>query len=101
FVKQNGRLTMFYPGEFANQREETIQALEDGSKFQIISQQGLTTYNYALNTNMAYTDASYLRLKTLSIGYTLPILATQSLGIQSCRLYLSGYNLVSITSYEG
>lgn len=38
-------------------------------------------------------DASYLRLKNLTIGYTLPRDLTTTFGIQNLRIYLSGENL--------
>jgi TonB-linked SusC/RagA family outer membrane protein len=46
-------------------------------------------------------DGSYLRLKNAQIGYNLPkkILAPAKIG--SCRLYLSGTNLITWTKYTG
>lgn len=38
-------------------------------------------------------DASYLRLKNLQLGYTLPATWTQKLSITKCRLFISGENL--------
>ena len=38
-------------------------------------------------------DASYLRLKNLTIGYTLPRQLTSVAGIQNLRIYISGENL--------
>lgn len=38
-------------------------------------------------------DASYLRLKNLTIGYTLPRNLTGRFGIQTLRIYVSGENL--------
>lgn len=38
-------------------------------------------------------DASYLRLKNLTIGYTLPRSVVNALGIDNLRVYLSGENL--------
>lgn len=38
-------------------------------------------------------DASYLRLKNLEIGYTLPSQLTDRIGIQSIRFYTNGFNL--------
>lgn len=38
-------------------------------------------------------DASYIRLKNLTIGYTLPRTLLNSLGITNFRVYLSGENL--------
>lgn len=38
-------------------------------------------------------NASYIRLKNLQIGYTLPSRWTGKIGISNCRLYVSGENL--------
>lgn len=40
-------------------------------------------------------NAAYLRLKSLSVGYTLPQALTQQWGIQKCRIYFSGENLLT------
>lgn len=42
-------------------------------------------------------DASYVRLKNLQLGYTLPISLTRRAGIQKFRVYVSGENLFTIT----
>jgi len=42
-------------------------------------------------------DASYLRLKTLEIGYTLPDKLISKAGVKNLRIYLSGYNLLTFT----
>jgi TonB-linked SusC/RagA family outer membrane protein len=42
-------------------------------------------------------DASYVRLKTLEIGYTLPKKLVNRLGVKNLRVYLSGYNLLTFT----
>jgi len=41
-------------------------------------------------------DASYARLKNLTIGYTLPKNLTHKLRIERLRLYLSGENLFTL-----
>lgn len=47
-------------------------------------------------------NASYLRLKNLQIGYTLPKTLLRRIGfIQNFRIYLSGINLFTITKYTG
>ena len=46
-------------------------------------------------------DGSYLRLKNLQIGYTLPEVTSNKLGIESFRFYLQGTNLFTITGYNG
>lgn len=42
-------------------------------------------------------NAAYLRLKELTLGYTLPMVMTSRMGIDRVRLYFSGYNLGEIT----
>ena len=46
-------------------------------------------------------DASYLRLKTISLGYTLPPMVLIPLNIKSIRLYCSSQNLLTLTKYTG
>ncbi|MDR0332945.1 MAG: TonB-dependent receptor [Dysgonamonadaceae bacterium] len=45
-------------------------------------------------------DMSYLRLKSLEIGYQLPRPWLQPLGVQSLRVHVSGYNLLTFTKVQ-
>lgn len=44
--------------------------------------------------------ADYLRLKTAEFGYTLPRSVLQRLKINTCRIYLSGLNLYTFSSFK-
>lgn len=46
-------------------------------------------------------DASYLRLKNLSIGYRLPASLIRKKGISDVRIYFTGTNLITWTKYTG
>lgn len=46
-------------------------------------------------------DGSYLRLKTLSLGYSLPKNVLDKLKLKKARIYVSGQNLFTWTSYSG
>ncbi len=63
------------------------------------------TASYPLEEASANTyfveDGSYLRLKNMQIGYTLPSDITNKIGLSSLRLYLQGTNIFTITDYEG
>ena len=52
-------------------------------------------------TDWAVEDASFLRLNTLSLGYTLPASLTKKAGINSLRFYVTAYNVFTITDYSG
>lgn len=45
-------------------------------------------------------DGSYLRLKNVELGYTLPSKVSKSLQIESCRFYVSGSNLWSRQQFD-
>ena len=46
-------------------------------------------------------DGSYLRLKTLTLGYNLPKALSQRVAAQTLRVYVTGQNLVTLTKYTG
>jgi TonB-linked SusC/RagA family outer membrane protein len=46
-------------------------------------------------------DASFLRFKSLSLGYTLPQKSLSRLSIQKMRVYVSAQNLLVLTKYSG
>ncbi len=65
-----------------------------------------TAYPLAYNENgitssIGIEDGSYLRLNTLTLGYTLPVTLTKKAGIQNLRVYGSIYNVFTITGYSG
>ncbi|MFR1156429.1 MAG: SusC/RagA family TonB-linked outer membrane protein [Bacteroides thetaiotaomicron] len=46
-------------------------------------------------------DGSYLRLKNIQLGYTLPAALTQKVFISSLRFYVAAENLFTFTKYHG
>lgn len=46
-------------------------------------------------------DASFFRLKNITLGYTLPKAWTEKASLSKVRVYFSGDNLVTFTPYEG
>jgi hypothetical protein len=46
-------------------------------------------------------DGSYLRLKTVALGYTLPPTIMKKLRISALRIYTSAQNLITWTKYSG
>jgi TonB-linked SusC/RagA family outer membrane protein len=54
-----------------------------------------------LHSNRLLEDASYLRLKSLSIGYNIPARYTDKAMLGSSRIYLNATNLWTWTKYTG
>ena len=46
-------------------------------------------------------DASFLRLKLITLGYTLPKSVSKKLGTKSVKFYVSAENLITWTKYSG
>ncbi|MBB4034235.1 TonB-linked SusC/RagA family outer membrane protein [Dysgonomonas hofstadii] len=60
-----------------------------------------TSIGRPIAMSYAIEDGSFLRLNTASIGYTLPAALTRKAGVTRARIYATGYNLFTITSYSG
>ena len=52
-------------------------------------------------SDWAVEDGSFLRLSTLTLGYSLPKSLLSKVKIQNLRFYVTGYNLFCWTSYSG
>jgi TonB-linked SusC/RagA family outer membrane protein len=57
-------------------------------------------YNYIPNDHFIQ-DGSFMRLRNLSIGYTLPESISKRLNLQQLRVYIKGTNLYTLTKFTG
>jgi TonB-linked SusC/RagA family outer membrane protein len=62
---------------------------------------GSAYVNRLYASTAAYSDASYIRLKTLSFSYQLPLKLVQRIKAQNILLYVQGQNLFTISPYKG
>ena len=51
-------------------------------------------------TSLGYQDASYIRLRNLTVGYTLPLDISQKFYVQKLRVYFSANNLWTKTKVQ-
>jgi TonB-linked SusC/RagA family outer membrane protein len=116
FVKQTG-LNVFFnngsllPGAFksgvSNQPVSVVnrwQRPEDIAPIMKYSSDESSLYglvNMAIGSDAAYTDASYIRLKNLSLSWQIPLKWQQKAHLQNCKIYIQGQNLLTITNYRG
>ena len=62
----------------------------------------VTKSGYNLKNSSYYVeDASYLRVKSLTLGYRLPNSWTQGIGLNNVRVFATGVNLLTFTGYTG
>lgn len=57
--------------------------------------------NNRVDSDRWLEDGSFLRLKNLSLGYTLPGNVLQSIGVRQFRIYAMAQNLITWTNYTG
>ena len=60
-----------------------------------------TGYGPTAYSSRVIEDASYLRLKTISLGYNFSDGWIKAIGLKSLRLYSSAQNLWTLTNYSG
>ena len=82
----------------------TGELITDASQLKSVNA-GKTMWSPAIGTavfsDWAVEDASYLRLQSATLGYTLPESLTQKVHMRKLRLYVTGTNLFCLTKYSG
>jgi hypothetical protein len=118
FVKQIGRPILFNntsavpPGAFvfasSNQPASVVnrwsktgdQAMIEKYTTDLFSS-AADQLSFAIASDAGYEDASYIRLKNLSLSWQMPKPLLQKAHLYSCRLFAQGQNLLTITKYKG
>jgi len=86
-----------WPGMFGSGSLDTWTPTHTDAKLPIYTQDGINNNNDNVPSSFFVEDGSYLRLKTVQLGYTFP--ANRS--FKHLRIYVQAYNLATITNYSG
>jgi hypothetical protein len=84
-----------------NQTTEQLQRWRKPGDVTNIPQARLYRNNGTQVSNRYLSDASYVRLKTLSLGYTFPKSVLDNIKFTNLRVYVNASNLFTITEYAG
>jgi TonB-linked SusC/RagA family outer membrane protein len=117
FVKQLGQNLLFnngilgsVPGAFStstsNQPISVLNRWQKPGDETLIAK---FTTNFSVLSNFGYlnlspatiTDASYVRLKNMSLSYIIPQASVKRIGLTSGRIFFQAQNLLTITYYKG
>jgi len=95
-----------FPGSNTNQPISFLnrwQKLGDMAPIQKISRNPntWTPYLAIIDSNAGYSDASFVRLKSAGLSYTLPNGLLQKAKIANARVYFQGQNLLTFTHFDG
>ena len=71
-----------------------VRTLNANAKYGFLPEYGICASEFI-------EDASFLRLQTLTVGYTFPKVWTKKIGISNARIYFTGGNLFCLKKYSG
>jgi TonB-linked SusC/RagA family outer membrane protein len=86
---------------FDNQTRDQLNSWKEPGDITDVPEARLFYGNGSNPSSRYIQDASYLRLKNLVVGYTLPQSALDRMGLRRVRVYMSAVNLLTITGYDG
>ncbi|HKG08739.1 MAG TPA: SusC/RagA family TonB-linked outer membrane protein [Pedobacter sp.] len=92
------------PGNQLGIMMDRWQRQGDEAKYQrffMSNSEALNAYNNAKESDFAYEDGSFIRLKNVSITYKIPSGFLQKSGIRNANVFLQGQNLLTLTRYNG
>lgn len=84
----------YYDNYFSDENPDGFFRRPDFSSF---SSAGRLTRS----SNLAVLSGDYFRLRSLQLGYVLPATWTKKNGVERVRLYVTGNNLLNISSFRG
>jgi TonB-linked SusC/RagA family outer membrane protein len=84
-----------------NYESEFVNAWNGEGTSNTIPRITLAGQNFETLSSRYIEDGSYIRLRNLTFGYSLPAVVTDKLRMQSLRLYVNGTNLWTATEYTG
>jgi TonB-linked SusC/RagA family outer membrane protein len=97
---------IFMPGYQRNQYSVVLsrwQKAGDIASRQRFTRNGVLRdgYNKAINSDLGYENASFIRCRYVECSWRLPAKLSQPLRLSESRIYLQGQNLFTLTSYKG
>lgn len=101
FYAGNTPTTEMYYNSYVPEGNPWMEANTD-AKWPLIRTDGYNRSHRSYNlTNQHWLiDGSYIRLKNVQLGYTIPQKLTSKFGIQKCKVYVSGYNLLTFSKLD-
>jgi TonB-linked SusC/RagA family outer membrane protein len=86
---------------FDNQTRDQLNRWQQPGDITNVPQARLFAGNGSQRSSRYLEDGDFIRLRNLTLGYTLPIDITERIGMDRIRFYFTGVNLLTITDYTG
>ncbi len=101
YVQVNQDIEGFYRGFTVTQRYFDERWTGEGTSNTQPRPSWTSKSNNARPSSRFLEDGSYIRLKNLQLGYTIPAKILAMAGVSKTRLYVSGTNLLTLTNFTG
>jgi TonB-linked SusC/RagA family outer membrane protein len=86
---------------FDNQDRSQLRRWQKPGDITDIPRAELIAGNGTEDSTRYLKSTDYIRLKNLTLGYNLPDAIIDNVGVSNARVYLSGFNLLTFTDYDG
>lgn len=102
-ASKGGQTGTDFWGDYSNKSTRILDTWTPNNRNASLPEINILNPNGELNKVTSYLveDGSYLRLKLLEFGYTLPETFLSKIGASKCRVYANAQNLLTLTKYNG
>lgn len=112
YVKQSGFIierSFVSPGSMNNQPDHVVRRWRQSGDIATVQRYTMfdpagtlfTAFSRYINSDASITDASFVRIKNVSLSYQFPDNKLQKAKLRAARIFLQGQNLLTITKYKG
>lgn len=84
---------------YDNQSRDQLRRWQNPGDITDIPQARLFGGNGAARSTRFLASSDFIRLRNVSLGYTIPQTATEKIGFDKLRIYVTGINLLTFTDY--
>lgn len=86
---------------FDNQTTDQLNRWQQPGDITNVPQARLFSTNGQQPSTRYLDESDFIRLRNLTLGYTIPSDVTQKFHVERLRIYFSGFNLLTFTDYQG
>jgi TonB-linked SusC/RagA family outer membrane protein len=86
---------------YDNQSRDQLRRWQNPGDITDVPEARLFGGNGTARSTRYLQEADFIRLRNVTLGYTLPEEAIKKMGLTSVRFYVTGFNLATFTDYDG
>lgn len=102
FASKGGKMGTDFWSDYFNKSTRILDTWTENNRNAKLPEINILNPNDEANKVSTYLieNGSYMRIKLLELGYTLPTSLTSKIGLKHCRAFVSAENLLTITNYS-